>query len=395
MLEPYQQILTLPGAWKFSLTGLVARMPISMVSLGIVLLVSARAGSYGLAGTIAATAVVAGAVGSPLQGHLTDRFGQSRVLPVFAAAFALGIVLLLVSIDAGWPVAVPHLFAALVGVFQPKVGSMVRARWSHLIADRPRLQTAFALEAVLDEVIWVTGPIIVTFLATLVDPAAGLACAALTGIVGSLLLAAQHGTQPPAAATRGGPDPRRLPWRPLVPLVLVSVGVGGVFGALDVVTVAFASEADARSLTGVLLAAFAAGSMTAGVVLGAVSPRVAPLTQLRVLTAFLALAFVPLTLVPPSASGAFVLAAVLLFVCGIAIAPSLVASVSLVERAVPRERLTEGIAWTISGIAAGGAPGAAVSGWAVDAYGARASYLVCVLSAAAATVVAWAMRRRR
>ncbi|MGH3423531.1 MAG: MFS transporter, partial [Nocardioidaceae bacterium] len=197
MLEPYRRILSLPGALTFSLTGLFARLPISMLGLGIVLLVSERTGSYALAGTISAATVVASAVGSPLQGRLTDRFGQYRVLPVTAAVFGAGTAAMLVAIGEGWPLPVPHVFAAVIGVALPQIGSMVRARWGHAIDDRTVLQTAFAFEAVVDEVIFIVGPVLVTFLATLLHPFAGLVCAGLVGVSGSALLGAQRLTEPP------------------------------------------------------------------------------------------------------------------------------------------------------------------------------------------------------
>ena len=82
MFTTYRRVLALPGALVFSMSGLVARLPISMVSLGIVLLVSTRTGSYSLAGTVSASYLIANALFAVLQARLIDRLGQSRVLPV-------------------------------------------------------------------------------------------------------------------------------------------------------------------------------------------------------------------------------------------------------------------------------------------------------------------------
>ncbi len=80
MLSAYRQVLSKPGTAAFSASGFLARLPISMVTLGIVLLISARTDSYGLAGGISAALVIASCLAALLQGRLIDRLGQARVL---------------------------------------------------------------------------------------------------------------------------------------------------------------------------------------------------------------------------------------------------------------------------------------------------------------------------
>ncbi len=83
------------------------------------------------------------------------------------------------------------------------------------------------------------------------------------------------------------------------------------------------------------------------------------------------------------------LLAVALFVGGFAISPTLVATMSLIKSGVPADRLTEGITWVSTGIGIGLAPGAAVAGHLVDAYGASPAYIVPVVSGVLAAAVAW------
>src|SRR5690348_7126710 len=158
MISRYRQVLGLPGALAFSASGLVARLPISMVTLGIVLLVSARSGSYGLAGTVSAAYVIANAVFAVPQGRLVDRLGQGRVLPWAILAFAVGLTTLMAAVENGWPDLVALAGAAVAGGTMPPIGSCVRARWSALVPDKRRLQTAFALEAAVDEAVFMIGP---------------------------------------------------------------------------------------------------------------------------------------------------------------------------------------------------------------------------------------------
>ena len=170
MLSTYRAILSRPGALAFSSAGVVARLPLSMVGLGIVLLVSSLTGSYGLAGSVTAAYLVANAVFSVVQGRLLDRLGQGRVLVVATWVFALSLTLTAMSVQNEWPRGLTYLAAALSGASLPAVGACVRARWSHVLDSPAQVQTAFALESVLDEVVFMTGPILVTVLATTVAP---------------------------------------------------------------------------------------------------------------------------------------------------------------------------------------------------------------------------------
>src|SRR3954462_8937392 len=166
MFSPYRRVLGMPGALAFSAAGLVARLPISMVSLGIVLLVSTRTGSYSLAGSVSAAYLVATALVAVLQARMIDRLGQRRVLPFAAVGFSVGVVALMATVEADAPAPWPHLCAVVAGASLPQIGSAVRARWSYLVTDKRDLHTAFSFEAVVDETTFIVGPALVTVLAT-------------------------------------------------------------------------------------------------------------------------------------------------------------------------------------------------------------------------------------
>ena len=380
----YLAILRRPGALAFSATGLVARLPISMVGLGIVLLVQAATGSYGVAGAVAATHLLANACVAVVQGRLIDRLGQRRVVGVAVTVWASSLAALLVAVEAGWPRWTAYAFAAVAGACLPPVGSCVRARWSHLLEDPADRQTAFALEAVGDETVFVVGPILATVLATAVHPAAGLLTALVTGLTGGYAFIAQRRTEPPphprAAAVADRP---RMPWPTVALLTVVSCALGTLFGAAEVTTVAFADERGAKGYAGVLLALWATGSLLAGLLTGAVTWRVGPQVRLRHGATGMALVMVPLTFV-----GSMAAMAVALFLAGFAIAPTLIASMSLLEQAVPASRLTEGMGFLHTGLIAGVAPGAAIAGAVVDAHGASPAYLVAVAGGAVAFAAA-------
>jgi MFS family permease len=391
MFTSYRRILAQPGALRFSMAGLVARLPISMIGLGIVLLVSAATGSYGVAGAISAAYMFANAGFAILQGRLLDRLGQGRVLAGASAGFGVAISLLVVSVQADWPIGLTYVFAAVGGASLPQVGSSVRARWSHVL-DRPAdVQTAFALEAVFDEAVFILGPIIVAVLATAWHPVAGIAVAVVACVSGTLVFSAQRTTEPPPHPRDSTSAPRPpMPWRSVIPLAVVCAALGVLFGAAEVTTVAFADERGHKAVSGGLLALWAFGSLSSGVLTGAVHWRRSPSYRVRWGSFAMACAMIPLTFI-----GSLPLMGAVLFVAGFAIAPTMIATMSLTEAVVPPGRLTEGMAIMQTGVVAGVAPGATLSGLVVDHQGASAAYLVSAGAGLVAAVAAQTLPRRR
>ena len=391
MFTSYRRILARPGTLRFSLTGLVARLPISMVGLGIVLLVSAATGSYGVAGAVSAAFMLANALFAILQGRLVDNLGQARVLAVASVAFGLSTALLTWSVQADWPILTTYVFAAVGGAMLPQVGSCVRARWSHVLDQPSDVQTAYALEAVADEAVFILGPILVTVLATAWHPVAGIAVAIVACVAGTLGFCAQRSTEPPArphSRSEGARPP--MPWPTIIPLAVVCAALGVLFGAAEVTTVAFADEQGHRAWAGGLLALWAFGSLSAGVITGAIHWRGGPSTRVRWGALAMALAMTPLSFIDSLA-----LMGATLFVAGFAIAPTMIASMSLTEASVPAGRLTEGMAIMQTGLVAGVAPGATLSGLVVDHVGASPAYLVSLGAGVVAALAAQLLPRSR
>lgn len=389
MLASYRGVLRRPGAAAFCATGLVARLPISMTGLGIVLLVQAREGSYGVAGAVSAAYMIANAVLSIAQGRLLDRLGQGRVLSIASVAFGVAMSVLVVSVQADWPLIITYVAAAIGGASLPQIGSCVRARWSHVLDSPADVQTAYALESVADEAVFILGPILVTVLATAIHPVLGLAVAIVAGTAGGLVFAALRSTEPPAHARTSVDGVRPpLPWRTVGPLAVVFAALGILFGAAEVTTVAFADEQGHRAWSGGLLALWALGSLTAGVITGTIAWRRGPTVRVQIGAAGMALAMVPLSFVD-----SLPLMGLLLLLGGVAIAPTMVAALSLTESRVPTSRLTEGMAIMQTGVVAGVAPGATLSGFVVDHHGASAAYLVSLTAGVVAAVAALTLPR--
>ena len=386
--SPYLEIFRMPGARRFSAACFLGRMPMAMVGLGVILVVSAATGKYAIAGAVSATGSLCYAFAAPQVGRLMDRFGQGRVLRPLIAAFAVGALAFILCAQLGAPMWTLFVTSAMFMSTLPPLGSVVRLRWSALLGDSPLLHTAFSFESVADELIFVTGPALVTILATQVVPVSGIAVAAVLAVTGTLLLAVQRGTEPPAVP-RQHQDGRAITTPGVPVLMVVFIGLGAMFGTMDVSTVAFAAQHHEKALAGVILGTYALGSATGGLWYGARHWR-APLHRRFLITlAGMVLGVAPLWALPsvPVLFG-------VIFFSGLAIAPTLIGGFSLIERKVPRGLLTEGMALLSTAIGVGLAVGPPVAGRLIDAYGAHWGYVFALTCGVAALTVGLIGARR-
>lgn len=195
MTSPYRALFAAPGSKSFSAAGLLGRMPLSMMGIGVVTMISQLTGRYGLAGALSATIALAAAAMGPQVSRLVDLHGQRRVLrPVTVFALAAA-GMLLVAAHYGWPDWVLFVCSAGIGCV-PSIGAMIRARWAALYGGTPQLHTAYSLESVVDEICFIFGPIISIGLSTVWFPEAGPLLAACFLTAGVFWLTSQHATEP-------------------------------------------------------------------------------------------------------------------------------------------------------------------------------------------------------
>jgi MFS family permease len=386
--NPYLHVLRTPHALPMVLAAFVGRLPLSMVGLGCVLLIASETGSYGFGGAVAAVGAVTTALAGPVIGRLADTLGQRRVLlPVLGVFVAAGCVFL-PAVKQDWPGWIVFLSAGIAGACIPPVSSMIRVRWTHLLRGSRRLPTALAMESVVDEFVFIVGPVLVTFLSTTGHATSGVVTAFTLAVVGSLLFAAQHRTEPPPGGheSRSGPSAMRTPG--LRVLFVVGAAVGAILGTLEIALVAFADEVGAMSLSGVLIAGLAVGSMASGIGWGAVHWRHPLRRRLFVVLVLLTLLSLPLLVIDEIwVMIPFVVLA------GIAVSPSLISSFTLAELLVPRAAVTEAFTWIGTALGLGVAVGASVAGKIVDAAGANVAFLVATASAGLAAVAVGLFQR--
>jgi MFS family permease len=386
--NPYLHVLRTPHALPMVLVAFLGRLPLSMVGLGTILLIASETHSYGLGGSVAAVGAVTTAVAGPLIGRLADTFGQRRVLLPVVLVFLGSGVAFLWALRGDWPRWSLFVAAGVAGACIPPVASMIRVRWTFLLRGSHRLPTALAMESVVDEFVFIVGPVLVTFLSTTGHATSGVVTAFALAGIGGLLFAAQRRTEPPpgGSESRTGPSAMRTPG--LRVLFVVAAAVGAILGTMEIALVAFADEVGARSLSGVLIAGLAVGSMASGIGWGTVHWRHPLRHRLFCVLAVLTVLTVPLVLI-----GQMWLMIPFVVVAGVAVSPSLISSFTLAELLVPRAAVTEAFTWIGTALGLGVAVGASLAGKIVDVSGANAALLVSTASAGVAALTVGAFQR--
>jgi MFS family permease len=383
----YSRILAVPRMPSLLATGTLARLPIGINSLAVVLLLQDERGSFGIAGLAAGALALGTGLGTPLMARVVDRTGP-RVLGLLAILCAIGLLTLL-AIASSAPPAVVVLLAGATGAVAPPVSSLLRALYPKLLRGRPELiHGAFALDSVLTELLFIAGPALTAAIAVLISPGAALVVSAGAVTVGTFsFLAVLGGVDAGGeiAAPSGLLGALRAPG--VRTLVVTMLPVGFAFGILEITITAFATAEGHRELAGVLLTLWAVASAAGGLVYGARPRRgTASDTHLRVALAL------PLGLAPILLATSPWTMALLVIPAGIFIAPLLATRNELAGLVAPPGTETEAYTWPLTAIVAGIAGGAALAGVLVDAAGWRAAALVAVGCAAVGSVLALSRR---
>ncbi|MDR0783534.1 MAG: MFS transporter, partial [Propionibacteriaceae bacterium] len=336
-------ILRIPGAAKFCSAALLARLGGAMIGIGIVLMVSGIYGSYGLAGGLAAVNAIAWAIGTAILSWLVDRHGQRKIMLPAALVSAAALAGMVIAAYFTAPLIWLFVFSALSGFTNGSPGAMVRARWNNILHSASDLHTAYALESTLDEIGFIVGPVLATWLATSFHPTAGLVAPVILMAGGAMIFYSLTATQPPVLpldVDASGRGRFILTYRGLAPVVSVGLLMGCMFGSIDVTVVAATTGWESRSLAGVILAVCSVGSALGGLLYGArgwSSPLWKRFAIGVTLTGVTACSFLLVT--NPLMLGIFGL------IWGFSIAPTFINANGLIGQIVPASRLTEGLAW--------------------------------------------------
>lgn len=364
VFSAYGGLLRLREARGFLVAGFFGRYPISMRALAVLLAVLAEHGSFALAGAVSSTVTLTNAATAPLLGRLSDRHRQGVVIFATLAVHAAGMIGILVLIELNAPIWTLFAAAAVFGASALPLGSLVRARWAALLAGTPKVQTAFALEAFNDDIIYLSGPVIVTMLSAAVSPKATLVLVLVLVLVGWSALALQRGTEPVPHPPSAHMTAKVIAEPGMRALMLITFILGVWLGASNIALVAFAREHHDPGFGGVLIGLTVLAGSVAGLAYGGTTWRISLVQRLQWIAVVLGVSTAPLLL-----ANSLWLMAPLALLAGVAITPMLVTMYSLLSNLVPKTSVTEGFAWFASVITLGISAGIAVSGLLVDRAG--------------------------
>ncbi len=381
MFDRYRDLLSRPGATAFAFAGLLSRLPGSMFNISLILMIQIQYNSYAMAGRVAAIGTLAWAAQTVPTARLVDRFGQRTGMIPLVVLHVTGVAVAIVTAMSRGPEAWLWVAAILASLSGP-LGSLTRARWSHILTSDREIHTAFSLEGSLDEILYITGPALAAILATGVYPAAGLIVGTAGLLIGITILLAQAGTEPPRRAVGSAGLGLRIP-RAVIAVTLIGLALGLLFGGIDISTVAFADEQGVKRFAGLVLAALSFGSFLGGLTYGSREWKM-PLER-RILAGALAasIGFCIMALMPN-----LVLFGIVGFFAGATIAPLIASCDNAVQRSVKKHHLTEGLAWLRIGIGIGVAIGAWIAGILIERVGAHGGLSVAAVAAVLVAVTA-------
>lgn len=439
-MSNYVRLFSFEGTRAFCISGAIARLPISMMGLGIVLALNHIYNNWTIAGTMSAAYVLSQAAVTPLYAKLFDRFGQRKVGVI--ALSAQVICMLSFATAALFHIPLPILFALaiLMGVTQFAFGALVRTRWAYTLknqSDDTLLNVAYALESGIDEIVFIFGPILAAWLATSVHPVSQLFVPVLASGLGGAWFLSLKNTQPavvkivqvetaPAsdedvrAALENGPyraaedsakngkkpiaknlrdrlslkqlkntnrknKPKNvLLYRGIIPLVIMFLVFNMSFSAFDVSVTAAMRAQGLDKLIGLQLALFACGSLVGAVIFGSHKFRGSNWSHLIVFLSLLTVGFILMNI----NIDRLVLLSIFELLSGLCVSPIFATGNLIVKDTIPEHSLTEGLSWLPTASAVGASLGSMVAGFAIDAWSSHGGMMVPWISTLVAIPIA-------
>lgn len=438
-ISQYKRLFSLNGAKSFCVAGAIARLPMSMIALGIVLALNHLYNNWTIAGAMSASYVLAQAAVTPVYAKLFDRFGQRKVGVIALTAQVVSMISFAFTALFRVPLALLFVLAIVMGVTQFAFGALVRTRWAYSLraeSDDSLLNVAYALESGIDEIVFILGPILAAWLATSVHPVSQLFVPVLASGLGGAWFFSLRNTQPavlkvvevPTAAA-GDVDvliasqkeneileaetesqkkdfarsfidkfslkqlhnhhakkrgKNVLLYRGIIPLVLMFVVFNMSFSAFDVSVTAAMKAQGLEHFIGMQLALFACGSLVGAIIFGSHKFRGSNWSHLIVFLTLLTVGYVLMNL----NLDRLMLMSVFEVLSGLCVSPIFATGNLIVKATVPEESLTEGLSWLPTASAVGCSLGSMAAGAAIDAWDSHVGMMVPWMSTLIAIPIA-------
>ena len=381
MFKSYKSILQIPGVKGLLFASTISRLPQAMLSIGIITMLVQQTGSYWLAGALAGTFSFSCAIFDPQISKLVDRHGQRKVLPIvtiFSITMLLALIVASCYQQQSW---VLFIFSAFAGILPPMT-AMVRARWAFLFRGKSLLKSAFSLDSVVAEIIFIVGPPLAIYLSTSFHATTGPLVATVFLCTGVLLFLLQHKTEPAIVQEKGNQQDSALKTSGILIIVFALVAMGFIGGAIDIAVVAFSNVHQSPNTASLIIALYALGAVFGGLIFGAWKTHLEIEHQFLYITVLMML-----TSVMPLFVNTLPALGLAIFIIGLTIAPTMIIAMDIGSSLLPQSRLTEGLAWMSTGITTGVATGGALAGIIIDHYGAHSAFLLILLAGVAIATI--------
>ncbi|AMB59620.1 MFS transporter [Microterricola viridarii] len=361
-MSNYSDLLKTPGVARIISAQLVARFPFGMLSLAFLLHIEQITGSYGAAGLVLAATSIGQAVAGPLTSRFMGRWGMRPVITI-----TLAICAAMVTLIALVPMSVVMymVVGAIAGLSMPPIQPAVRTIYPKMVNSR-QLTPLFSLDATAQEIIWVVGPVVTTFVATQISTVWGIMLAVVFMVGGGIWFL----SSPELGRVRIPRSKRKLGAVLRRPAVLLATGVGfllvGACAAVEAAVVATFGHGGPEA--GLVLAIFSTGSIAGGLALGSV--QIGPWsTARRMLVVFVGMGLAAVVMFLSGDNPEFWWLSGALFVAGLGIAPALAVLFAIVSASVKFSDTAEAYGWVGTGQLIGAALGSAAAGFLIDSSG--------------------------
>ncbi len=388
-LARYSTLLERLELRRTIVASVIGRLPIGILGLAILLATQASTGSFGLAGAVAACYLAGLAAMAPVLGRVIDRTGPARTLLIAAFVFPATLIALVSALRFGSPLWTAFALAALAGASFPPITVCLRTFLRQRLLEEAQLATAYSLESVLIEIIFIIGPMLVALFVAHLYAGAAILFAAGCGLAGTLLflrspVLAQWRVEERSAPSLTGP----LSVRGFVPLLAVILAYSGAFGLLEIGVTAYAAESSMPALAGLILGLMSVGSAVGGLAYGSRSWRLPLARQFALMLSIMGIGIALLALV----ANVFVFTA-LGIAAGAVMAPALIIQSMLVARTAPPRYATEAFTWSTCCLLTGVGVGLAAGGLLLERAHSSAVFVAAGVVALSAALLAYATLR--